>query len=106
MSYQHCRFNFGSTPFRYPPNTVTSFKTFNDHGHLSEQDRLILPKYKKFELLRSNHQITEQDCILCVDLPGNTLLKPCEHSGFCEPCANRLEFCPICRSEIRERLIS
>jgi hypothetical protein len=104
MSYQHCRFNFGSTPFRYPPTTVKSFKIFNDYGHLSDNDKLILPKYKKLELLRSI-KISEQDCILCVDLPANISLKPCEHTGFCEQCAYRLDLCPICRSDIHERLV-
>ena len=103
MSYQHCRFNFGSTPFRYPPTHVKSFKVFNDFGYLSDNDKIILPKYKKLELLRSV-KISEQDCILCVDSPANTLLKPCEHSGFCEQCAYKLDICPICRSNIDERL--
>jgi hypothetical protein len=104
MSYQHCRFNFGSIPFRYPPKTVKSFKTFNEYGHLSDNEKLILPKYKKLELLRSII-INEQDCILCVDLHANIMLKPCQHTGFCEQCAYKLDICPICRSEIRERII-
>jgi len=102
MSYQHCRFNFGAIPFRYPPTTVQSFKKFNEYGHLSDDEKLILPKYKKLELLRSI-QISEQDCILCVDDRANILLKPCQHTGFCERCALKLDLCPICRAEIQER---
>ena len=79
MSYQHCRFNFGSRPFRYPPTSVASFKTFNDFAHLSDDDKLILPKYKKLEILRAT-KISELDCILCVDDPANVILKPCERS--------------------------
>ena len=104
MSYQHCRFNFGLTPFRYPPQTVSSFKTFNDHGYLSDQEKLILPKYKKLQMLRSI-VINEQDCSLCVDAPANICLKPCEHSGFCQSCAQKLDVCPVCPSDIRERLL-
>lgn len=104
MSYQHCRFNFGSTPFRYPPTTVKSFKTFNEYGRLSDNDKLILPKYKKMQLLREI-KINEQDCILCADLHANILLKPCQHTGFCDQCAGKLDNCPICRSDIRERVI-
>lgn len=104
MSYQHCRFNFGSIPFRYPPQTVSSFKTFNDHAYLSDDEKLILPKYKKLQALRSM-EISEQDCSLCVDAPANILLKPCEHRGFCESCASKLLVCPICRSDIHERLV-
>jgi hypothetical protein len=104
MSYQHCRFNFGAIPFRYPPTTVQSFKTFNEYGDLSDNDKLILPKYKKLELLRST-KISDLDCILCADLRANISLKPCQHTGFCEQCAYKLEICPICRSDIRERVI-
>ena len=102
MSYQHCRFNFGAMPFRYPPRTVPAFQTFNDFGQLSDDEKLILPKYKKLELLRSM-QISDEDCILCVDDQANTVLKPCQHSGFCQQCALKLELCPICRSEIQQR---
>ncbi|CAF0987493.1 unnamed protein product [Rotaria sp. Silwood1] len=104
MSYQHCRFNFGSMPFRYPPTTVQSYKTFNEYGHLSDDEKLILPKYKKLELLRSI-KISEHDCILCVDDQANIMLKPCQHTGFCEQCALKLDLCPICRSEVQERSI-
>ncbi|CAF3741359.1 unnamed protein product [Adineta steineri] len=104
MSYQHCRFNFGSAPFRYPPTNVSSFKTFNEYGHLSDDEKLILPKYKKLELLRAI-KISDQDCILCVDDLANILLKPCQHTGFCEECAAKLDICPICRSDIQERSI-
>ncbi|CAF2139336.1 unnamed protein product [Rotaria magnacalcarata] len=104
MSYQHCRFNFGSMPFRYPPTNVSSYKTFNEYGQLSEDEKLILPKYKKLELLRSI-KISEQDCILCVDDLANVMLKPCRHTGFCGQCALKLDLCPICRSEIQERFI-
>ena len=104
MSYQHCRFNFGSIPFRYPPTTVNSFQTFNDHGRLSDDEKLILPKYKKLELLRAI-KISEQDCILCVDDRANIMLKPCQHTGFCEQCSWKLDICPICRTDIQERSI-
>ncbi len=104
MSYQHCRFNFGSIPFRYPPTSVRTFKTFNQYGHLTDDEKLILPKYKKLELLRTM-EISEQDCMLCVDDRANVLLKPCQHSGFCEECASKLDICPICRSEIQDRCV-
>ncbi len=102
MSFQHCRFNFGSIPFRYPPTTVSSFKSFNEHAHLADDEKLILPRYKKLELLRAT-KINEQDCILCVDDRATIKLKPCQHTGFCERCAIKLDICPICRSDIRER---
>ncbi|CAF1570090.1 unnamed protein product, partial [Adineta ricciae] len=101
MSYQHCRFNFGSSPFRHPPTHVRSFKSFNDYGHLSDNEKLILPRYKKLELLRAI-EISEQDCILCVDACANIRLIPCQHTGICEKCSFKLDTCPICRMNIEE----
>ena len=43
MSYQQCYFNFGAKPFKYPPKDIT-FKSFNDYGHLNEEDKVILPR--------------------------------------------------------------
>ena len=105
MSYQHCRFNFGSMPFRFPPEHLSSFQTFNQHGHLSDEEKLILPKYKKLEVLRAMN-MDENDCILCVDLHADIILKPCQHTGFCHVCAAKLDHCPICRTLIRERMLS
>ena len=44
MSFQQCIFNFGNKPFLYPPATQ-NFSTFNEYGHLSESDKVILPRY-------------------------------------------------------------
>ena len=43
MSFQQCEFNFGSKPFRFPPPQC-AFSSFNDHGQLSHDDKLILPR--------------------------------------------------------------
>lgn len=43
MTFQHCRFNFGHRPFKYPPHDV-NFSAFNDHGCLSEAERIVLPR--------------------------------------------------------------
>ena len=104
MSYQHCRFNFGSSPFRHPPTHVRSFKSFNDYGHLSDNEKLILPRHKKIELLRTI-EISEHDCILCVDARANIRLIPCQHIGICEKCSYKLDTCPICRADIEERSV-
>lgn len=104
MSYQHCRFNFGSSPFHHPPTHVRSFKSFNDYGQLSDNEKLILPRYKKLELLRAI-EINEYDCILCVDARANIKLIPCQHTGICEECSFKLDTCPICRTSIEERSV-
>lgn len=44
MSYQQCEFNFGAKPFKYPPKG-TLFKTFNDYGTMTDEEKKILPRY-------------------------------------------------------------
>lgn len=99
MSFQQCEFNFGAKPFRYPP--PQSFQTFNHYGLLTDEERIILPRQKKLDLLM---QVTvkEDSCTLCFDLQANTKLLDCGHQGFCEDCALQLEKCPICRQDIRQ----
>ena len=44
MSFQECSFNFGQTPFKYPPKKI-KFKCFNDEAKLKEDEKIIYPKY-------------------------------------------------------------
>lgn len=102
MSYQQCYFNFGAKPFRYPPKDI-EFKSFNDHGKLSEEDKVILPRHMKLELLK-NLNVKEGACTLCFDQIANYYLSPCKHRGFCYQCTLQIELCPICRTKIDERI--
>ncbi|KAL4235228.1 RING finger and SPRY domain-containing protein 1 [Mactra antiquata] len=101
MSYQQCEFNFGAKPFKYPPPDF-DFKCFNEYGHLSSDQKIIVPRYQKFAELR-NVQVKEDSCTLCFDNQADLILEPCGHIGFCSTCALQLETCPICRQEINER---
>ena len=67
MSFQQCLFNFGSTPFKFPPtSTKHDFKAFNDQAHLSPEDKVILPKHLLLEML-SKHTVNDDACTLCFD---------------------------------------
>lgn len=101
MSYQQCEFNFGAKPFKYPPKDF-EFMCFNDYGHLSVDQKKIIPRHQKLAELR-NVQVQEDSCTLCFDSLANTILVPCSHMGFCSSCALQLEICPICRQDIQER---
>ncbi|XP_045192494.2 RING finger and SPRY domain-containing protein 1-like [Mercenaria mercenaria] len=101
MSYQQCEFNFGAKPFKHPPVDY-DFKCFNEYGHLSSDQKIIVPRYQKLAELR-NVQVKEDSCTLCFDNQANLILEPCGHVGFCSTCALQLENCPICRQEISER---
>lgn len=41
MSFQQCRFNFGSEPFKYPP-TDRAFKSFNAFAKLKPEDKVSI----------------------------------------------------------------
>uniref|UniRef100_A0A915K609 Uncharacterized protein n=1 Tax=Romanomermis culicivorax TaxID=13658 RepID=A0A915K609_ROMCU len=102
MAFQHCRFNFGGrkTPFAYPP--PASYSSFNDFGKLNDDERRILPKPKMFELIQAD--LSDDACFVCCSEPGLVKLLPCGHSGYCGKCAQILQFCPQCRSQISSRL--
>ncbi len=44
-------------------------------------------------------------CIICQERNASTVCLPCRHLVLCEDCAQRIEDCPMCRSEIEEILI-
>ncbi|KAJ8302942.1 hypothetical protein KUTeg_019338 [Tegillarca granosa] len=102
MSYQQCEFNFGSKPYKYPPKDV-KFKSFNDFGTLTDEEKIILPRHKKLDMLK-NIKVHEDSCTLCFDRKATNFLIPCRHGGFCFKCALQIEICPICRTEIQERV--
>ncbi|XP_060074545.1 RING finger and SPRY domain-containing protein 1-like [Ylistrum balloti] len=104
MSYQQCEFNFGAKkPYKYPPLDDVKFKSFNDHAFLSDEEKVILPRHKKLELLKSL-KVHEDSCTLCFDNKATQSLLPCNHMGFCYKCSIQLEICPICRCKIEERI--
>lgn len=102
MSFQQCRFNFGHKPFKYPPSRP-AFKTFNECGSLTPEQKTILPRRRKMELL-SQVSIPDDSCHLCYSNPIDTVLKPCGHGGICFTCSEQVELCPLCRMTIFERV--
>lgn len=103
MSFQQCRFNFGSKPFRYPPHVENAeVKNFNDHGVLTKTQRTILPKKLRLEQLQKE-VVPDHYCTICCAAPSDTQLLPCRHDGFCEGCSLQMEQCPLCRIPIEHR---
>lgn len=77
MSFQQCRFNFGSEPFRYPPQS-RKFDSFNGHAQLKPQDKIVLPRHIFLDQLRKL-SVREDSCTLCFDSKGIIRLEPCKH---------------------------
>ena len=103
MSFQQATFNFGRSPFKYPPKGVPSFRSFNSAGDLEEDQKVILPKHIRLRQLHSV-SLKEDCCSLCCDLKSSIELQPCGHRGFCEKCSLLIETCPLCRVEITLRV--
>ena len=99
MSFQQCQFNFGGNPFKHPPKKEEQFKSFNDHAELSEEQKQILPRHLKLEMLR-RVSVKDDACTLCFDRRANAVIEPCEHRGFCMECCSQVENCPMCRQKI------
>merc|ERR1719273_160422 len=102
MSFQQCQFNFGATPFRYPPKD-RAFQAFNDHATLSSEEKAILPRHIMIEKL-TKHTINEDSCTICFDDKACMEVLPCNHNGFCFKCSAQLESCPMCRGPIFQLL--
>lgn len=102
MSYQQCEFNFGARPFKYAPKD-TAFKTFNDYGVMSDDEKKILPRHMRLNLMK-NFQVNDDSCTICFAEKATHKLSPCNHSGFCFKCSLQLEICPMCRTTIVERV--
>ncbi|XP_026473352.1 RING finger and SPRY domain-containing protein 1-like [Ctenocephalides felis] len=98
MSFQQCKFNFGSEPFKYPP-TDRAFKSFNSIAKLNPEEKIVLPRHLYLEQLRKL-SIHEDSCTLCFDKRATVTLHPCQHRGFCVDCSKLLLHCPMCRSMI------
>lgn len=78
MSFQQCRFNFGTEPFRYPPpSDEGAFQTFNESGQVIG-DKTVLPRHLYLEQLRKS-SIKENSCTICFDTVASVRIKPCNH---------------------------
>ncbi|GAB0091860.1 RING finger and SPRY domain-containing protein 1 [Sergentomyia squamirostris] len=103
MSFQQCRFNFGATPFRFPPKKRSEVKNFNDFAQLSPHDKIVLPRHLFMDQLR-RLSVKEDSCSLCVDEKATVQIEPCKHRGFCAKCVTQLQYCPMCRGEILDTI--
>lgn len=45
----------------------------------------------------------ETACCICFERPRDCCFRPCSHVRCCEPCAEKVSECPVCRAPITER---
>lgn len=53
--------------------------------------------------LSKQAKLNDLTCFICFDRAKNTVLMPCAHT-VCSICSVRLEQCPICREDIRDKV--
>lgn len=46
----------------------------------------------------------DDDCIICLEVKKSKILVPCGHYCLCNNCSNKIDKCPICRSNITSRI--
>lgn len=102
MSFQHCIFNFGAQPFKFPPKVP--FMSFNDHAKMAAEDKIILPRHLKLAAIRQESITCADPCKICFENAADTRLEPCKHRDVCMSCALQLEDCPMCRRHIENRV--
>jgi len=44
------------------------------------------------------------DCVICMDNLKEIVFDPCGHFYTCEKCSSKVKICPICRSNITNRI--
>ena len=44
-----------------------------------------------------------KECVVCLSSVKNMLLVPCHHIATCEPCAYKVNKCPLCRRRVQKR---
>ncbi len=64
--------------------------------------------FKKIEI---SPQVANKDdplefvCSVCLSKRKNTVYFPCHHMTCCSECANQCSVCPICRKEIKNKIV-
>ena len=46
----------------------------------------------------------ENDCVVCSDMPRDTLFMPCCHIATCSLCSPRVKKCLICKETVQSRI--
>ncbi|XP_077231157.1 kinesin-like protein KIN-7D, mitochondrial isoform X2 [Tasmannia lanceolata] len=62
-------------------------------------------KEKDRELVE-NGEVNSHVCKVCFEAPTAAVLLPCRHFCLCKPCSLACSECPICRSQIADRIIT
>ena len=76
---------------------------------VKQKDKIIIienPEEIKVDLTNIKIHTDEetQDCIICMDNIKQIVFDPCGHFYTCDRCSNKVTICPICRTNITNRI--
>jgi len=78
----------------------------SDLAHLSALLGESLMRVQRESLRKFEKQADEHLCVVCLSLPKNVVLQPCNHLAMCESCFSKCNtMCPQCRSDIQGHLV-
>lgn len=77
-----------------------------DLAHLTTLLGESLMRVQRESLRKFEKLADEQLCVVCLSLPKNVVLQPCNHLAMCEGCFSKCNtMCPQCRSGIEGHLV-
>ena len=47
---------------------------------------------------------SHEECMVCCEMPSDTLFLPCYHLAICSLCSPRIKKCLICRSDVTSKI--
>jgi len=53
-----------------------------------------------------NEIVNDKTCCICFAKPSIVLFMPCRHLKCCEECSNKIKKCPLCRINIKNRIVA
>ena len=92
---------------------ITSFPlgVFNQESYQKNLRDLIdyLSDFPSYHIKDSRdaaiRSFPNQDCVVCLEKPCNTVFIKCKHQCVCTDCINELEGCPICREKSHDKIV-
>ncbi|XP_050520434.1 E3 ubiquitin-protein ligase LRSAM1-like [Daktulosphaira vitifoliae] len=87
----------------------------NEMGIKNSKDQeLLIDVFKKLPEPSAPHEsqiypsapiIDELECIICMETPYNVVFIPCGHLCSCWDCSLKIQLCPMCRSNINNKIL-
>tara|TARA_B110001450_G_scaffold2577_1_gene2838 strand:- start:3237 stop:3563 length:327 start_codon:yes stop_codon:yes gene_type:complete len=82
---------------------------FNYNNNKIVNDDIVCPLTKnnndKYIIIDNNIYVECNICFEVIALQNIRMLYPCGHRLYCDLCIKQIDKCPLCRKEIKEKLV-